>query len=241
MATRTISALGGNYNLTTTWVEGAVPTANDDVIATALSGNLNITANAVAKSVDLTGYVGGLAHGSFSWTIGNFSGGNFKIPASVGYTTTSNASCRVILKGGTTVVQVDCAVTLQNLTLTAVSNSYELVRGLTVVDRVNHVSGVFYLNTHSLTCTSYEIYSDSLELNGTPFNVVNLYVDGGSINAGVSSVVFTGSGSCQLQGSVLWNVFLNGTDIIFYDTFEAYNNKCAYRLNSCYWWSYISS
>lgn len=58
MATRTIADGGGNYNSTGTWVEGAVPTNADDVVATATSGDLTVTATAAAKTLVLTGYVG---------------------------------------------------------------------------------------------------------------------------------------------------------------------------------------
>lgn len=59
MATRTIANGGGNWSANGTWVEGAAPTASDDVVATATSGNVTVnTTTCVAKSVDLTGYVG---------------------------------------------------------------------------------------------------------------------------------------------------------------------------------------
>lgn len=56
MATRTIADGGGNYNSSGTWVEGAVPTSADDVVATATSGALTVTAAAAAKTLILTGY-----------------------------------------------------------------------------------------------------------------------------------------------------------------------------------------
>ena len=71
MATRTISNAGGNWNTTGAWVEGAVPTAADEVVATATSGNLNITAAAVCRSLNLTGYTGVLAHGNYTLSIGD--------------------------------------------------------------------------------------------------------------------------------------------------------------------------
>lgn len=62
MATRTISTLGGNWNATTAWVEGAVPTAADDVVATATSGNLTINVGAACRSIDLSSYLAILTH-----------------------------------------------------------------------------------------------------------------------------------------------------------------------------------
>ncbi len=57
MATRTISNAGGNWNSTSTWVEGIIPTASDDVVATSTSGPLS--SNSVTNSclsLDLTNY-----------------------------------------------------------------------------------------------------------------------------------------------------------------------------------------
>lgn len=59
MATRTISDAGGNWNATAAWVEGVVPVAGDDIVATGTSGNLAVnTTTAGLKSFDLTNYVG---------------------------------------------------------------------------------------------------------------------------------------------------------------------------------------
>jgi len=61
MAVRTISAAGGNWNATATWVEGAVPTASDHIVGNASSGNLTVnvvTAN--TQYADLSGYTGTL-------------------------------------------------------------------------------------------------------------------------------------------------------------------------------------
>jgi len=68
---------GGSYNVQATWETSpgaadspAVPTASDDVIGTALSGQLTITASAVAKTVDLSLYTATLTHNSnIGWTI----------------------------------------------------------------------------------------------------------------------------------------------------------------------------
>lgn len=56
MATRTISNIGGNYNLASAWVEAAVPTSADDVVSTATSGQLTVNVASAARSINLSSY-----------------------------------------------------------------------------------------------------------------------------------------------------------------------------------------
>ena len=73
MATRTIANGGGAWATAGTWVENAVPTAADNVVATGTSGALSIGAAAVCRSMDLTNYASTLTHGAFTLTIGDAS------------------------------------------------------------------------------------------------------------------------------------------------------------------------
>jgi len=57
MATITISNTGGNWNATPSWVGGVVPGAADNVVATATSGNLTVTANTSILTVNFTNYI----------------------------------------------------------------------------------------------------------------------------------------------------------------------------------------
>lgn len=67
MAIITISNTGGNWNATTAWVGGVIPTALDDVVSTITSGPLTLnTSTAVAKSVNFTNYTN-----IFSLTVAN--------------------------------------------------------------------------------------------------------------------------------------------------------------------------
>jgi len=63
MATRTISEAGGNWSALGTWVEGVVPTKEDDVVATSKSGNLTLdVASCPCRDFDMTNYTKTLAH-----------------------------------------------------------------------------------------------------------------------------------------------------------------------------------
>jgi hypothetical protein len=56
MATRTVSAAGGDWNLTSTWVGGVIPTTSDDIVADATSGNLTVNVNVTIQFANFTGW-----------------------------------------------------------------------------------------------------------------------------------------------------------------------------------------
>ena len=56
MAQRTIAPGGGDWNLTATWVEGAVPTTSDHIVGDASSGQLTVNVNATVQYLDLSLY-----------------------------------------------------------------------------------------------------------------------------------------------------------------------------------------
>jgi hypothetical protein len=61
MPTRTISAAGGNWNATGTWVEAAVPIAGDDILGLSTSGNLTVNVGTVnVRDVNFSNYLGTL-------------------------------------------------------------------------------------------------------------------------------------------------------------------------------------
>lgn len=91
MATRTISDAGGNWNATAAWVEGVVPVAGDDVVATATSGNLTVNVASACATMILTGYTGVLAINS---TLDMTS--TLTFVSTQGTMTTDNASSRYV-------------------------------------------------------------------------------------------------------------------------------------------------
>lgn len=102
MATRTISDLGGNYNATTTWVEGVVPTSADDVVATATSGQLTVNVSAAARSIDLTLYTNTLTLNN-NWTL-NVTGLTHTFGAGMDFASASDTT-RIIFAQNATLVQ----------------------------------------------------------------------------------------------------------------------------------------
>lgn len=60
MAVITVSAAGGNWNSTGTWVGGVVPLTTDSIAADATSGNLTVNINASVQFANFSGYTGTL-------------------------------------------------------------------------------------------------------------------------------------------------------------------------------------
>jgi hypothetical protein len=57
MALRTVSNTGGNWNATTTWVGGVVPSATLDTVAfTATSGPLTVNVASTCININFTNY-----------------------------------------------------------------------------------------------------------------------------------------------------------------------------------------
>lgn len=76
MATRTVSASGGFWDVTTTWAEGVVPTSSDDVVANVASGSFTIRAAASCASYNGTNHAGSCTHNALTtWTIGGSAAG----------------------------------------------------------------------------------------------------------------------------------------------------------------------
>jgi len=93
MAIRTISNSGGNYNTGSTWVEGVVPTFNDNVIATSTSGQLTVNVASSAGTINFSAYTNTL---SMSNTLSVF--GNITLGSGM---TMSGTSTLSIVSGGT--------------------------------------------------------------------------------------------------------------------------------------------
>lgn len=71
MAVRTISAAGGNWNATGTWIEGIVPIAGDTVFASVISGQLTVNVAAACTSIDFTNYTNILTSNATLTVTGN--------------------------------------------------------------------------------------------------------------------------------------------------------------------------
>ena len=90
MATKTVSAAGGNFGAGAAWVGGVAPVANDDIVANATSGNLTINAATVnLVGANFTGYTRTLAFGTN--LINLTSGSTLTLSSTMTITSTNNS------------------------------------------------------------------------------------------------------------------------------------------------------
>jgi hypothetical protein len=103
MALRTVSNTGGNWNATTAWVGGVVPSATDTVDFTATSGNLTVNANTAAlQGINFTNYVGVItfnANINVQGALNLGTGGYTQIGSTngIGFFGTSNITCNGVV------------------------------------------------------------------------------------------------------------------------------------------------
>ncbi len=219
MATKTIANAGGNWNTNGTWVEGTKPTASDDVVATATSGNLTIDAASVCRSIDLTGYVGTLTHNAFTLSIGTSTAGannNALIFPASGWTyTLFNASTSAIAFVSTSATQQTInqgGKTFGNVTFNGANGSW-VIAGAWASAAFTLVAGSFSNPSFSLSATTVGISGSTtrslsmgtgtwtLTGNGTVWNApttTNL-----TFNAGTSTISLASAASQTFIGGGL--------------------------------------
>jgi hypothetical protein len=189
MATRTIVNAGGIWSATGTWVEGAVPTAADDVVATPTSGNLTINATANCRSINLAGYTGTFA----------FTGSQ---TLNIGTTTPGPGNVALNFPVG--------------MTFTRLSSSVNFISTSATQQTINSNGKQFNQVTINGVGSSYILASD-LSTNGT-FTITNgAFNDGGytitllgafaSNNSNVRSITLSGITIVSVTGSTSWNMF----------------------------------
>lgn len=196
MATRTISNAGGAWNTTGAWVEGVVAGVNDDVVATATSGNLSLTDTRSCRSMDLTGYTGTFTLAA-NLTVGTTtlpgSGVSLKWVSGMGFTFTSGivsfnnsaATLGTVDFGGKTVGQINVTANVQ------------LVSAVTCTS-LTHSNRHLDTNGQSVTCTN-----GALLTSGATARTLSLgtsTITAGHTTSATTTFGYTGS-NCTLNAA----------------------------------------
>ena len=169
----TADAAGGNWTTGATWIGGAAPTAADDAVLAATSGNVTVTSGAVARSLDATSYLGILTHSaSVTLTLGDGTAGagNIALRLGAGMTyTVGGATTSIINYISTSATQqtIDYAgKTVGAQTFNATSNgSWQLVSALT------------------MTSATLTLTKGTLDLNGQTINANLVASNSGSVRS----------------------------------------------------------
>lgn len=179
MATRTISVVGGNWSATTAWVEAAVPTAADDVVATNLSGNLTIDGTSgspsLCRSANFTNYVGTLTWAAAKQlNVGDGSGGSLIFVAGM----TASPSSTSVLK----------------MISTTTGNSLTFAGKVLGVVEFNGAGGGWTLTDDPNTTRDYTFTAGTVTF-GSTFHGHVITGNGGTINATGGTTTLTSTSS----------------------------------------------
>lgn len=188
MATRTISNSGGNWNSIGTWVEGAVPVNGDNVVATATSGQVTVTAAAACTTMVLTGYTNTLTiNNTFTLTVA----GNITL-----------ATGMTVAGSGTLFQSAGGTLTSNGVSL----NSCSLILG--TLNQGRTFADNWTVNNFALTLTSL-ISSSTIFVNG------NLSVTGNSNAANTTVFEMIGTGVVSTGAGTIRNDlrFANGSNV----------------------------
>lgn len=213
MATIVAAAAGGNWSAGATWVGGVAPTAADDAVLNATSGNVTIdtAATCVCRSLNCTGYTGTLTHAaSRTLTIGHSTPGasNIALKLVPGMTyVPANGTSSVIAFASTSATQqtIDSGgKTLGRTNIAGVGSSYILVAAMTwrsdaffALSAGTFNSGNFAMSGGSMsssgsTARTMTLGSSTITLSGTTSSAFSISGSNMTLNAGTSNFVMTG-------------------------------------------------
>ncbi len=195
-AVRTISTSGGNYNSTSTWVEGVVPTLADDVVATSGSGPLTVNVASSAKTFNLTNYASTLTMNANLSVYGAVT-----LASGMTYAGTSDLICL------TTATLTSNGVTVSGgLQLNGTSQTYTLADNWTITGLVT-CTGITAttVNGNTLYCNGGYTQTSVTTVSGT----TNFVLGGGSWTSTTSSNVLRNNlsfaGNVTLGSNVAYN------------------------------------
>jgi trimeric autotransporter adhesin len=224
MATRTISATGGNFNATGAWVEGVVPTAADDCVclAAGASGQLTVNVNSSCRSFDFTNYTNTLTiNAAIDLSIGDGTAGagNVALKLVSGMTLTLGDSATSRFKFVSTSATQQTIATggkvLGNL-LFNTAGSWILSDNLTATNGTfNLTAGTVNTNGKTISCLKFSSSGSTtrtLTLGASSFTVTGTSTawdcttsTNMTVNANTSTITLSGTSPTMQTGGLTWN------------------------------------
>lgn len=166
MTTKYVRTAGGNsntagtYALTSAGTEvTTVPTATDEVVLDANSGQFTISGALVCRSLNCTGYTNTLTHGAFTLSIGDATAGTgntaLKFVAGMTYTANAGGSSEIMFVSSSATQQTIAfaSKTLARITFNG-TGSWQLADGATLIEQWRVLAaGAFDANSQTITLT----------------------------------------------------------------------------------------
>jgi hypothetical protein len=242
MATITASAAGGNWNVTTAWVGGVVPTSADDVILDVTSGNITVTDNRTCRTFVATNYVA-------VFTINNgvtlsISNNIITLGAGMSFTAGTTGVLSNIIDGSIATTITFNGITIPNLTLG--SNGFTAARTVNIVGTtptvrnlvINNVAGNYYINfssilnvTSSLAVPVGGIYGQAINLLG------NVGVTGGVIG---NIIIPTGSTLTMNSTVSISSISFTGGTLVHNNNLVRFVGSGTNNTSSVEWWDVLT-
>ncbi len=187
MATITAAAGGGNWATGGTWTGGVAPTAADDVVLDATSGNVTIAAAAAARSLTCTGYTGTLTH-------------NAAVTLSLGDATAAAGNAALVLAAGMTYTLGNVSTSAISLISTSTTQQTVTTAGKTLGNLTVNGSGSSWLLSDALTCSNITVSTGTLTTGSHTVTTGTITVSGsGAVMAfGTSTVNLTSTGAVNV-------------------------------------------
>jgi len=171
MATKIVSVTGGNWNSTTTWVDGVVPITTDDIILSATSGPLVVNIVPTCKTFICSGYTNTL-------TMSN--------------ATTMTVNGDVRLSSGMTISGSGAITVSTSATLTSEGKQWPNAFSL------NATTGVYTLADNWVINGVMFFGGTSITVNGNQLIMnsgLNIQTANGGTIVGTTSLIFSGTGT----------------------------------------------
>lgn len=215
MATRTVSAAGGFWDVTTTWAEGVVPTSSDDVVANVASGSFTIRSAASCASYNGTNHAGSCTHNALTtWTIGGSAAG-------AGNSAMTMGSTNYILGDSVTsaIVFGSTATTQQTVDFGGKQHG-NLTFGVSGTPNYAIISALNCAPGATVTSTFGHLHWDGVNDNAVLSHSVGHFVSTASnvrsIYLGASTITCTGTGQAWNMGTSNNITLVKGTATIIY-------------------------
>lgn len=190
MATITAAAGGGAWTVGTTWVGNIAPTAADDALLTAASGNVTVDTGAVCRSLDCNTYTGTLTHtAAVTLTIGDGTAGAgniaLRLVAGMTYTLGSATTSAIsfVSSSGTLQTITWAGKVPGNVTMNGSGGKWQFQDGYTASSTTLAISqGTFDANGKTINLSIFNSNSAAVRVvtlgaasitcsgSGTPFN-----------------------------------------------------------------------